>query len=78
MLICRQVVVHNPEESQSVLEILNDVLILERFLRMDTDQSSLSLLLNRDPIEFSDSAPDKEEGDAQEKGLEVVDESQVS
>lgn len=40
----------------------------------------LSLLLasNRDPIEFSSVAPEKEEGDVQEKGLEVVDESQIS
>ena len=40
----------------------------------------LSLLLasNQDPIEFSGVAPEKEEGDAQEKGLEVVDESQIS
>ncbi|KAH7049496.1 hypothetical protein BKA57DRAFT_437283 [Linnemannia elongata] len=33
---------------------------------------------NQDPIEFSGVAPEKEEGDAQEKRLEVVDESQIS
>ncbi|KAG0069125.1 hypothetical protein BGZ90_000319 [Linnemannia elongata] len=33
---------------------------------------------NRDPIEFSGVAPEKEEWDAQEKGLEVDDECQIS
>ncbi|KAF9307672.1 hypothetical protein BGZ91_008280, partial [Linnemannia elongata] len=33
---------------------------------------------SRDPIEFSGVAPEKEEGDTQRKGLEVVDESQIS
>ncbi|KAK3843726.1 MAG: major facilitator superfamily domain-containing protein [Linnemannia gamsii] len=40
----------------------------------------LTLLLasNRDPIEFSGVAPEEKSDDAQEKGLEVVDESQIS
>ncbi|KAG0051162.1 hypothetical protein BGZ89_003633 [Linnemannia elongata] len=45
-----------------------------RFLRPE-----LSIIAsNRDPIEFSGAAPEKEERDAQEKGPEVDDEIQIS